>query len=499
MARQSGTAGRAAWILLIIFAAYWLYLFGLTAVGLLGPDEPRYASIGRAMALTGDWVTPRLWGVPWFEKPVLLYWLTGWSFRAGLSPDLAPRLPIAIVSVAFLAFYGWRLKREFGAAPAALATTILAASAGWLGFSFVAVTDLPLAAAFSAALLVGLDWLRSGGRKMAFAAGALLGVAVLAKGLVPLALSIPLFWFARKRWRQWWLPALGVLVTAGPWYLLCALDNGRVFLVEFILKHHFGRFFSNALQHGQPAWFYIPVLAGGLFPWTPAALLLFSRRIFADEQRRVLAWTVLFGFVLFSAGENKLPGYLLPLFPALAALIALRVVESRRRAVWLAGCVVLLGLAPVAVRILPAALANGIRRSSFPPALALWLIPSILVAAAVLWLSRRRAWWVPAAVVAAGTTVGVVYVKTAVAPLLDNTSIRPLARRISTEAPQVCVGALHRSLRYGLNYYTVQPLPDCAVDPRPLRIEQTPGHAPQLVVSPSSSSGPRPAPAGSSS
>ena len=62
-------------------ALWFLYFFGLTRTGLLGPDEPRYAAIGRAMARSGDWITPRLWGPPWFEKPALLYWMTAAAFK----------------------------------------------------------------------------------------------------------------------------------------------------------------------------------------------------------------------------------------------------------------------------------------------------------------------------------------------------------------------------------------------------------------------------------
>ena len=72
-----------------------LYLLHLGGVGFLGPDEPRYASIGREMARSGDWITPRLDSQPWFEKPALLYWMTGIAFRLGLNDDLAPRLPVA--------------------------------------------------------------------------------------------------------------------------------------------------------------------------------------------------------------------------------------------------------------------------------------------------------------------------------------------------------------------------------------------------------------------
>ena len=82
---------------------YWLlvpllvvYLSGLGRVGFLGPDEPRYASIGREMARSGDWVTPRLDGSPWFEKPPLLYWMTGAGYRLRLSDEWAARLPLAL-------------------------------------------------------------------------------------------------------------------------------------------------------------------------------------------------------------------------------------------------------------------------------------------------------------------------------------------------------------------------------------------------------------------
>jgi len=136
--------------------AWVLYFFGLTRTGLISTDEPRYASIAREMARSGDWITPRLWGQPWFEKPALLYWMEGAAFRLGVNQDLAPRLPIALMSVAFLIFFYWILRREFGDLVAGYATAILATSAAWLGFSHIGVTDLPLAATFSAAMLVSL-------------------------------------------------------------------------------------------------------------------------------------------------------------------------------------------------------------------------------------------------------------------------------------------------------------------------------------------------------
>src|SRR2546426_5946787 len=117
-----------AWVLAAILF-YFLFFFHLSATGMLAPDEPRYASVGREMARSGDWVTPRLWGEPWFEKPALLYWMEGAAFRAGLSEDLAPRLPVALTSVAFLILFYWVLRRELGDPAAGFATAILATSA----------------------------------------------------------------------------------------------------------------------------------------------------------------------------------------------------------------------------------------------------------------------------------------------------------------------------------------------------------------------------------
>src|SRR2546423_6808105 len=114
---------------LAVLLALIVYTYGLTRVGMLGPDEPRYAEIGRQMAQSGDWITPRLWGEPWFEKPVLLYWLTGVAFKLGLGPDLSPRIGVALISIAFLAFLFRSVAKLFDDTVALYATGILGTSA----------------------------------------------------------------------------------------------------------------------------------------------------------------------------------------------------------------------------------------------------------------------------------------------------------------------------------------------------------------------------------
>ena len=111
MPHYTGDLSRS-WVIVPLLV---MYLLDLGGVGFLGPDEPRYASIGREMARSGDWITPRLDGEPWFEKPPLLYWMTGAAFHLGLGEEMAPRLPVALLSLLFLVFFHWFLRREFGA------------------------------------------------------------------------------------------------------------------------------------------------------------------------------------------------------------------------------------------------------------------------------------------------------------------------------------------------------------------------------------------------
>ncbi len=261
------------------------------------------------MAATGDWITPRLWGQPWFEKPALLYWMTAAGFKLGLGPDLAPRLPVALASVAFLIYFFFVLRREFGERAAWYSATILATSAGWLAYSHVAITDLPMSAAFAAAMLAILARAREPGASSRrwIIAGAMLGLAVLAKGLVPLVLFIPALWFLRRQIRDLALLFGAAIVIAAPWYVLVTLRNGRPFLEEFFWKHHFSRFLASALQHGQPFWFYIPVLLAGLFPWTPLFALLFQRRFYDDRRAQFLLAWLAWGFLFFSDLAQQAP------------------------------------------------------------------------------------------------------------------------------------------------------------------------------------------------
>jgi 4-amino-4-deoxy-L-arabinose transferase-like glycosyltransferase len=229
----------------------------------------------------------------------------------------------------------------------------------WFGFSKVGVTDLPLTAAYSAARLLALPWIGKRDGRFLPVASALLGVAALAKGLVPLALAAPLAlrigWFRDLLRPRVLLPFIAV---AAPWYVLVYARNGWGFIDEFFLKHHFGRFASGALQHVQPWYFYLPMIPLLLLPWMPLTALAAARGGWRDPRRRFLAVWVLFGLAMFSASTNKLPGYVLPLLPAVAALAGVALNELKDARGWLVSCAALLVLFPIAAPVLPFAVAN---------------------------------------------------------------------------------------------------------------------------------------------
>ena len=461
-------------------ALYSLLFHGLTDVAFLSADEPRYAAIGRDMAATGDWITPRLNGQPWFEKPPLLYWLTAASWTVGLRDELAARLPVALLSAAFLIFFFFRLRRDFGHAPALASASILATSIGWIAFSNVAVTDLPLAVFFSAAMLLALPAPPGAAeRPPPLATGVLLGLAMLAKGLVPVVLCPPALYFCRRHWRR--LLAIAALAIAVflAWFLAATAQHGAEPFRELILKHHLSRFFGGDIHHERPVWFYVPILLGGLLPWTPALVCLRPRagvgHAWTDPRLQYLAAWAIFGLLFFSASTNKLPGYLLPVLPPIAALVGIRSHESlaHNRPLRLA-IAAMLPLLVLGAQVLPDALTDGLTRAPLQPrnialmaasAAGAFVSPPYTVAALALWA------------------------KLTVYPVIDaHLGARRLWNEIKPRAADTCIEWIGRDWRYGLDYYAQPPLPDCATEQRPLALTGENGVRPS--VRPSGSSAP---------
>jgi 4-amino-4-deoxy-L-arabinose transferase-like glycosyltransferase len=355
---------------------------------------------------------------------------------------------------------------------------ILATSAGWCFYSQVGVTDIPLSATFSAAMLFALPWISRRDKRPLPAAALFLGLAALAKGPVALVLAAPL----ALRWRNlldWLHPraSLPFLAIATPWYILCYAANGGAFISDFFWKHNIGRFTSQELQHGQPWWFYLPVLGVLFLPWTP--LLALTPRPAAGRDRNacvsyLLLWAV-WPILFFSLSVNKLPGYILPAFPAIAALAAIGLSGVRRAAPWLAASALLTSAFAI---VGPLVDIGGLARNVHPVFHPAWLFPIPFAAAAYLLDSRGKR-LAAVACVACASTAGISYLKTAIG---QKTFARELWRQVEPHASETCVGPIGRDWRYGINYYSVTPLPDCATVRRPLEIQQSAGNRPVIVI-----------------
>jgi 4-amino-4-deoxy-L-arabinose transferase-like glycosyltransferase len=317
---------RATAILLALVAA--LLLLRLGQIPLLGPDEPRYARVAIEMHRSGDLVTPRLQGEPWLEKPVLYYWLASAAYALLGETELAARLPSAVAAVFFVGVTALVAARLYGAQAGLHAGFVLGTSLLTFAYGRAAAMDLLLAACVTAALgLFALRFLGSAGPLAIPAAHVFLALATLAKG--PIGVLLPglvIVVFAALRrdprvLKETLAPAglIAFAVVALPWYALVYAAHGRDFVDVFFLNHNLQRFTSTIHNHPGPVYYYVPVLIGGLFPWSgliaPGVAGLRPRLRPADLF--VLLWLLL-PLLFFSAAASKLPGYILPCLPPLA-------------------------------------------------------------------------------------------------------------------------------------------------------------------------------------
>jgi 4-amino-4-deoxy-L-arabinose transferase-like glycosyltransferase len=487
-ARPNATA-RIGWGILIFVTLYVCYFSHLGAIGFAGPDEPRYAWIARDMAESGDWVTPRLYGKPWFEKPPLFYWGAAGSFKLFGVSEAAARLPSAISALLATLALAWLALRLYGTETARWLLLLLPTTVGMIGFSHAAATDMPFSgmltvAMVCAAVVLGLarnknsaviaqtPWLAL------ILFGFFLGLAVLAKGPAAIFLSggAIFFWaLFTKRWRD----AFGVFhpaalaaffLTALPWYILCARRNPD-FLRIFIIEHNFKRFFTPQFQHLQPFWFYLPVLLLAILPWTGALLWTAVAGIAHIAQGKrvsaafvfLLSWS-LFVVFFFTLSRSKLPGYILPAFPAIGLLLA-------------RGCTALVQIRSKSFRLVQlfsallffvllgflSSLASHISRGNEKSGIAISLV-LIAMGAANLFLGifptphqgRVRRLLVAAAVVLPILLITAVSDKLLPSLFRRDPSGRSLARELQVRRippDKLAVAQMDRGLHYSLNFY----------------------------------------------
>jgi len=274
--------------------------------------------------------------------------------------------------------------------------------------------------------------------------------------------------------RRMRLAMLGsAVLVAAPWYVLCYLRNGSAFWNEFFWKHHVDRFLHPTLDHPQPFWFYVPILLAGLFPWTPLVGLFFRRKTYTDERVRFLLLWLVFALVFFSWSQNKLPGYVLPLLPMLAIVLATALDKAPTAGWWIGACALLLIATPAIAQLLPDALLSGVTSAHFAFSRIArgWFFA--LAAGGIFWfawLGKREQAILGAAL---ATLAAIAYFKIALLPVLDQRySVRGFWRENSGQiASDACVKDVRRDWVYGLNYYAGHALPECAGEARQIVVQ----------------------------
>jgi 4-amino-4-deoxy-L-arabinose transferase-like glycosyltransferase len=315
------------------------------------------------MAATGDWVTPRLYGQPWFEKPILYYWAAAIGFKLHLPAEWAARLPSALAALAAALALGWLGWKHYGAdaeidaSPALLAPLLFSCTVAAIGFARAATPDMLFSASIALAMANAASESRAagalrgngvsrgaaGGESAALILfGAFLGLGVLAKGPAAIVLAggaILLWALLTRQWRAALRLAhpsavVAFCLVALPWYVLCTVRNPN-FLHVFIFQHNFERYLTPMFQHRQPVWFFGPIILAALLPWT---LLLWPVAREGLRIRRENSWRDSPGFffacwaiwpvIFFSFSESKLPGYVLPSVPPLALLCSVALTHA---------------------------------------------------------------------------------------------------------------------------------------------------------------------------
>ena len=362
---------RAPLLWALFIGGAFLLLWQLGGYGLIDVDEGRYAEVAHEMWASGDWVTPRLNYISFFDKPPLLYWLIAAFYHIfGVSEWAARAVSAGWALVGIGAAYGLG-RRIFGARAGFLSALIALTCLEWTILARLVLTDMLVSSLVFCALCAwwlalserensaAAKW-RKRGFLAAFWSG--LGLGMLAKGPVVLVLcggSIFFYWLLTKRWREaremgwlWGVPLL--IVVAAPWFVAVALRNPE-FNRAFWYEQNVGRFLgaTSNHDHAQGPLYFLTFLPAIVFPWSFYALpaLFFgAKRVWpanTDARRGALfllvsaAWILLF----FSKSESKLVTYILPLVPPFAVLMAAYFdrILNRDRAPFLSACAAILG------------------------------------------------------------------------------------------------------------------------------------------------------------
>lgn len=333
---------KRTWLLdmsLLLFLLILFYTFKLGSYPLFTPDEGRYSEVAREMVATGDYITPRVNGVAFLDKPIFFYWLQALAIHLfGLKEWALRFFPILIGIFGILMTYAsgrYLFDRRTGLVSA----IILATSPLFFGGAHYANLDLEVAVFISAALLFFLCAIQPHNRfrrPLLLAAYGFSAVAVLTKGLIGIAFPIIIvgaWMFVLRRWDLFKKIQLNkglllFLLLVLPWYLLVQKANPNFFHYFFVTQQ-VSRFLSDGeFNNKTPFWFYVPIIIVGFFPWTifliqsvnKHLVSIYTQRAKHQKELFLLLWAITL-LIFFSIPHSKMVSYILPIFPPLALLV----------------------------------------------------------------------------------------------------------------------------------------------------------------------------------
>ncbi len=474
---KSPSASRdVLWLLVICFV---LFGFGLGFTPLANPDEARYGEIPREMLATGDFVTPRLDGIKYFEKPPLTYWLVAGSLKIfGAGEAAARATPAVFAALGILLTYG--VGRSLaGRETGWWAALVQATSLLYFAHARLLLTDMVVSVLISATLYCFLLAVREppGRRRRLLFYGlyASAALATLAKGLIGFLLpgAVMFLWLLLfnewRRLRPFYL-VTGLMVFAAialPWHLLVAHRNPEWAWFYFVHEHWL-RFTTTTHGRYQPWWFFIPIVLLGFFPWTgflwpalrTALPVNWTRRSEYTEKAFLLVWAA-FIFLFFSASKSKLVPYVLPVFPPLALVLGSYLAQRMRtpsapglRAGFLGFSVVsgLLGLALMTVFLKPkllGAVANVEELSRFAMVAGIFLLGGAI---GVYLLLRREKTNVALRLIL-GTTAAFAIVLVVATPAIARASTKDLALALEQQIKPGDIVLCYHDYFHDFSYY----------------------------------------------
>lgn len=332
--------------LTLIFAL--LYGFRLGSYPLGNPDEGRYAEIPREMIATGDWVTPRLNGVNYFEKPPLVYWTTAVVLKVFGPSEWAMRAVPALFALSGVLLTYAAARRLYDRETGLLAAVVLGTSLLFFALAHILLLDMAVSVLMSATLFCFILGVRAepGARRrwLFYGLYASAALATLTKGLIGFLVTGAVMFFWLLIFNQWkrllplYLPT-GILLFLGiaaPWHLLAAQQN-ETWVHRYFVYEHFERFFTPAASRPGAWHYYIWIVLAGLIPWVGflwPAVRDAVKGGWAARAKNADAWFlitwIVFIFLFFTKAQSKLPPYILPVFPALAVLIGAWIIKTLR-------------------------------------------------------------------------------------------------------------------------------------------------------------------------